>query len=418
MRPRGELDEGHARVTYTRAPSDRFATRTSSTSASTSNGLPSRGFGTLSRNSRARNGEGPARHEHHSLRLRRSDRAGSLRREPERPSRASSDRRGSRRTARPRECSASAWRAFVRATTSPSVERSRSSEKQTIGSSSTTRIRPRAAAVEAARGPPITCATAVAPIVRTAAGSSTRKIVPFAHLALERQRAPERSDDAVADGQAEPSTDAHRLGREERLEDAAAHLRRDSHAVVAHFDDDPIGRGRPEGQVDLVGLGVVFGESLHGVEQKVQKDLPEPRLVRDDVGDRSVVLDETRAVANLVGHHRERRVEELRELQAGRATRSRGARTFAGCGRCFGCAPRHRARAPGRGAPPSLANASPPALAARRERRDERAVGPGRERQREQLRQLFGDVAEVQENVGERVVDLVRHARRRAYRAT
>ncbi len=175
---------------------------------------------------------------------------------------------------------------------------------------------------------------------------------PFAHFALERQRAPERRDDAVADREPEARSDADRLGREERLEDASPHLRRDPDAVVAHLHDHPIGGRRPEQELDLVGLGVVLGESLHRVEQQVQEDLPEPRLVRHHVGDLVVLLDEPRAVANLVGHHGERRVEELRDLQRARASRSRGGRTSAGCGRCCGCAPRLRARDPGRGAPP------------------------------------------------------------------
>ena len=47
-------------------------------------------------------------------------------------------------------------------------------------------------------------------------------------------------DDVVTNGQAQPSPFTGRLGRKERIEQLLLHLRRDTGAVVAHPDFDPV----------------------------------------------------------------------------------------------------------------------------------------------------------------------------------
>ena len=63
----------------------------------------------------------------------------------------------------------------------------------------------------------------------------------LADFAVDRDRAAMLlRDDVVADRQAEPGALAGRLGREERLEQLVADLRRDADAVVAHPDLDRV----------------------------------------------------------------------------------------------------------------------------------------------------------------------------------
>ena len=96
---------------------------------------------------------------------------------------------------------------------------------------------------------------------------------------------PSDAHDLVADREAEPDADAERLRREERIEDAADHVRRDADAGVLDLDDR---RGSPSrsrrAHADLVVVGAALGDRLRRVDEQVQEHLAEPRLVRASTG--------------------------------------------------------------------------------------------------------------------------------------
>src|SRR6185503_802782 len=63
----------------------------------------------------------------------------------------------------------------------------------------------------------------------------------LSQLALHPDLAAVGGDDAVADREAEAGALAHRLGREERVEDLVEVLRRDAAAVVGDGEHDRVG---------------------------------------------------------------------------------------------------------------------------------------------------------------------------------
>ncbi|MNS96370.1 hypothetical protein D3C72_1306670 [compost metagenome] len=79
-------------------------------------------------------------------------------------------------------------------------------------------------------------------------------------------------DDAVGDRQAQAGTAAHRLGGEERIEDALAQFRRNATAGV--FELDP---HRVAVHAGAHGDRAALGDGMAGVEQQVHVDLVQLR---------------------------------------------------------------------------------------------------------------------------------------------
>ena len=156
----------------------------------------------------------------------------------------------------------------------------------------------------------------------------------------------------------------------------------------------------PGADADLVALGLALGDGLRGVEEQVQEHLAEARLVAVDQRHVAVVLHQARAVADLVPGHVDRRVEHA-------AHDHRPARLLVAAREDLEVA--HDVAHP-------LG-----ALARLAQRLDRPRPGSGRCRPapttaapacRGQRRQLPPREVDVRDDVRERVVDLVRHARR------
>ncbi len=132
--------------------------------------------------------------------------------------------------------------------------------------------------------------------------------------ALDLDLAVEAPHDAVADREAEARPYADRLRREERVEDAGQVLGRDARARVAHLDEDAARVVRVRDDADDVVLGVALGDGLRGVDDEVEEDLPEARLVGVDGRHVAELLDEPGAVPDLVPGHAQRGLEHVLDL--------------------------------------------------------------------------------------------------------
>ena len=117
-------------------------------------------------------------------------------------------------------------------------------------------------------------------------------------------------DDAVADRQPQPGPLPDPLGGEERIEDLLQMIGLDAGAVV--LDADPDTRGRPAGRDAQHALAVRLGHRLLGVDDDVQDDLLQ--LVRIGQGLRQVLreigLHLDVAHAHLVGAQLERGLDD------------------------------------------------------------------------------------------------------------
>ena len=93
-------------------------------------------------------------------------------------------------------------------------------------------------------------------------------------------------DDVVTDGQAEPSPFTGRFGRKERVEQLFLHLRRDTGAVVAYPDFDPVAevlgrRSKRRLVVASICLRFTLGRRIEAVGDQVEQ---RPRdLLREQI---------------------------------------------------------------------------------------------------------------------------------------
>src|SRR5581483_3580805 len=131
---------------------------------------------------------------------------------------------------------------------------------------------------------------------------------PTLERALDRDLAVERRDDAVADPESEPRSDADGLAGHERVEYPPDQFGGNPGSVVAHDDLDAPVSELARADVDLVALPVTLGNRLRRVHQQIQKHLPEARLVAHDGVTRAVALGELRAVLDLVPRQVDRAV--------------------------------------------------------------------------------------------------------------
>ena len=84
---------------------------------------------------------------------------------------------------------------------------------------------------------------------------------------------------------------------------------RDPHPAVAHLDHGAAVCVGPRGHPDLVALRLPLGDGVRGIEQQVQEHLAEPRLVPLDHRRVAVVLHQAGAVPDLVPGDVDRRIE-------------------------------------------------------------------------------------------------------------
>ena len=102
-------------------------------------------------------------------------------------------------------------------------------------------------------------------------------------------------DDAVTDAQAQSGSLTHRLGREERVEDALADRCVDPAAVVLNIDADPHGLGLGLGMHrDHTGLRRT---GVDGVGQQVDDDLMDPGCAAADRRQGPQVHDDPHSLA-------------------------------------------------------------------------------------------------------------------------
>jgi len=129
-------------------------------------------------------------------------------------------------------------------------------------------------------------------------------------LALDLYSTVEGGQNSMTDRQPEPGADPGRLGGEEGVEDMGKYFGRDSPTRVGDVDgDQPVRVAR--GQGDGVVLGPSLGNGLRGIDQQIEKDLPEARFVGLDEGHLSEVADQRRARFQLVARHSDCRLEHL-----------------------------------------------------------------------------------------------------------
>ena len=222
---------------------------------------------------------------------------------------------------------------------------------------------------------------------------ATPRTIRHGHVA--RQAA----HDVAADEQAKPRADADLLRREEGLEDALAILDRHSGPGVRDLDERfrAVAAGADD---DLVFRGAVDGERLHRVHHQVQHHLDQPPFVAADGRRLAQVEDHARARFDLLGDELQHGQDHPAQVDGLEAALSRAAEgpQVAGDG-ADACG----ARADGR---ESLAHA----LQGRLRVMQRRALEPADELLEHV--QLPLHILAVREDVRERVVDLVCHARR------
>ncbi len=125
-------------------------------------------------------------------------------------------------------------------------------------------------------------------------------------LARNGDHAAELGDDPMADGQAEPGAHSLRLRREERREELLHDLGRNTRPGVGNLDDDPLRAVGGGANTNLVGVRAALGDGLGRIDDEVQKDLAEARLVGKNEGNLAVILDQPRPMPDLVPGHPER----------------------------------------------------------------------------------------------------------------
>src|ERR1700704_3598691 len=110
----------------------------------------------------------------------------------------------------------------------------------------------------------------------------------------------------MANGEAEAGSNADWLGGEEGVEDARYDGLWNAHAGIANLDHDAADPIHSRDKPDLVRLGVALRDRLGRVDDEVEDDLTEPRLVGLDERHLAVVPDQPRTVADLVRRHADR----------------------------------------------------------------------------------------------------------------
>ncbi len=227
----------------------------------------------------------------------------------------------------------------------------------------------------------------------------TRNVRASAGGALDGDVATQRADGAHRDRKAQ-SRAGVALRREERVEDPWQVPWLDADARVAHLHDRVAASVGACGNAELVPVRVALGDGLRRVDEEVQKHLSKSRLVRVDGGDVPEAFDEASAVPDLVPCHLNGALDDpanVRDaplLDVALRKRQKAPHDLAyPVGAFDGLLERlhEPCQAPG-----------PRAVGKLSDRVVARARGP----------EAPEDVLEVDQQVGERVVDLVRHARR------
>src|SRR5688500_2195937 len=125
---------------------------------------------------------------------------------------------------------------------------------------------------------------------------------PDAKLASTRQLSADVGHNAMADGETESAAASNSLGGEDRIEYAIDVLGRNSGSGIGDLDHDALAL-ESRNQPNLVVLGAAFGNRLRGIDDEIEKHLPQPGLIRIDVGNVAVILDEPRPMPNLIPRH-------------------------------------------------------------------------------------------------------------------
>lgn len=115
---------------------------------------------------------------------------------------------------------------------------------------------------------------------------------PSAQLAAQGQISAHAGDDVVANGKPQAPPNTNWLGREKPIENALANFFRNSRASIFHLNDQVSQWVRVGDGSNLIGVGVAGRDRLRCIDQAVDKNLSETRVVSVDQGRWSEILYE------------------------------------------------------------------------------------------------------------------------------